>query len=218
MSKIWAISDTHGLHEELRIPRNIDTVIHTGDGGTYREPSLNEKPFRDFLDWFSELPMNNKIYSPGNHDTAFAARYIEPDEYPKIQFLVNEVTMLDNNLIYASPYTPEFGVGWAYNMNSNVIQNNWEGIPDKTNILLTHGPPYGRLDVTSGQSVGCPSLMRKVIKGLPDLKLHIFGHIHDEGTRNNYGMYIEDGKVFVNASVVDLRHNVVNNGHIISIK
>ena len=29
--KIWLISDTHGKHEELLIPDNIDMVISAGD-------------------------------------------------------------------------------------------------------------------------------------------------------------------------------------------
>ena len=36
--KIWLISDTHGKHEELVIPNNIDMVISAGDGGTYKNP------------------------------------------------------------------------------------------------------------------------------------------------------------------------------------
>ncbi|KAG6813870.1 hypothetical protein H0H92_006277 [Tricholoma furcatifolium] len=51
------------------------------------------------------------------------------------------------------------------------------GIP-KTDILLTHAPPFGICDMTTREeSVGCHDLRAR----LPELRprLHVFGHIHD---------------------------------------
>lgn len=55
-------------------------------------------------------------------------------------------------------------------------------IPDDTDILLTHGPPFGMLDVTihGHKSVGCDMLLERIQTGLPDMKLHIWGHIHED--------------------------------------
>jgi hypothetical protein len=50
--KIWLISDTHGKHEELLIPDNIDMVISAGDGGTYKNPYECKADLDRFLTWF----------------------------------------------------------------------------------------------------------------------------------------------------------------------
>ncbi|KAH0559304.1 hypothetical protein GP486_004177, partial [Trichoglossum hirsutum] len=45
-------------------------------------------------------------------------------------------------------------------------------------IVMTHGPPHGRLDETSRDlCVGCPHLLRAVSRARP--RLHCFGHIHE---------------------------------------
>ena len=44
--------------------------------------------------------------------------------------------------------------------------------------MLTHGPPYGILDMTDrGQAVGCEFLLKAVKRVRP--RLHCFGHIHE---------------------------------------
>lgn len=53
-------------------------------------------------------------------------------------------------------------------------------VPDcgQVDIMMTHGPPYQRLDKTwSGEAVGCPHLLRAVERSRP--LLHCFGHIHE---------------------------------------
>lgn len=45
-------------------------------------------------------------------------------------------------------------------------------------ILLSHGPPYANLDrTTTGALVGCPHLLRALMRSRP--LLHCFGHIHE---------------------------------------
>ena len=68
-------------------------------------------------------------------------------------------------------------------------------IPANTDILITHGPPYGILDKNRvGFSAVCQSLKRAVKRIQP--KLHVFGHIHEAG-----GMVEMEGTTFVNACV-----------------
>jgi Icc-related predicted phosphoesterase len=54
----------------------------------------------------------------------------------------------------------------------------WSNLPEKIDILITHGPPSGILDVSihNGLNVGCAFLRKAVLKIQP--KVHIFGHIH----------------------------------------
>jgi len=82
----------------------------------------------------------------------------------------------------------------------------WSKIPDDTDVLITHGPPYGVLDQcpdTYGapSHAGCPELCKAVEK-IPSIKLHVFGHIHE-----GYGQVDhQNGRVSVNASVVYMGH------------
>lgn len=61
-----------------------------------------------------------------------------------------------------------------------------------TDVLITHGPPYGMLDLTSeGEKVGCYELTKAVLRVQP--KLHVFGHIHE-----GYGQQEFSGIHFIN--------------------
>lgn len=69
--------------------------------------------------------------------------------------------------------------------------------PAGLDILITHGPPYGVLDVTPrGDLAGCEELRKKVDEVLP--RVHIFGHIH-----HGYGILDKGPVKFVNASTCD---------------
>lgn len=54
----------------------------------------------------------------------------------------------------------------------------WDSIPADTDILVTHGPPFGVLDRTiQNCNAGCHYLLQKVMEIKP--KYHLFGHIHE---------------------------------------
>ncbi len=59
------------------------------------------------------------------------------------------------------------------------IRRHWSEIPIDTDILLTHGPPYSVLDVTSQtvHHLGCKELLKSVTT-IVKPKLHAFGHVH----------------------------------------
>ena len=102
--------------------------------------------------------------------------------------------------IYGSPWQPWFH-DWAFNrLRGDQIQKHWDLIPENTDILITHGPPFGALDATiSGNHVGCENLAEVIEKIRP--KLHVFGHIHE-----GHGIVDRNGTVFVNASVLDFSY------------
>ena len=99
--------------------------------------------------------------------------------------------------VYASPYTPEFcDWGFPYRHFEDRFNHPGEELADAKNIavqpipsinepgqrpldvVITHGPPYGRLDTTTGgESVGCLHLLRAVMRARP--LIHCFGHIHE---------------------------------------
>lgn len=75
-------------------------------------------------------------------------------------------------------------------------KRHWARVPEGTNILVTHGPPFGILDHAPGsqRNEGCPELLEAVLRVKPCL--HVFGHIH-----NGYGTYPTKDTLFVNAAV-----------------
>jgi hypothetical protein len=106
---------------------------------------------------------------------------------------------------FFSPYTPEF-FEWAFNVKRGPdIKKYWDQIPDDTEFLVTHGPPYGILDeVVPGdrKHLGCGELLKRV-QNLPKLRYHAFGHIHgSRGVLQN-----SKGPLFINASVLNERYN-----------
>lgn len=78
--------------------------------------------------------------------------------------------------IYVTPYTPAFG-NWAFAYEPK--KDRFADVPSAgVDILMTHGPAYGRLDRTSrDEFAGCKTVAETVRRTKP--KVHCFGHIHE---------------------------------------
>lgn len=204
--KIAFISDTHNQHK--KIPKSylanedgsIDMVIHAGDmsGMGYRNEIL------PFLDWYHELPIKHKVLIAGNHDFYFEQAKDEDIKSvlanrPSITYLNDSGVEIEGIKIWGSPVQPWF-YSWAFNRMGADIQKHWDLIPSDTQLLITHGPIEGYLDLTlEGKSTGCPYLKQTIADRLHDLKLHVCGHIHEA-----YGRIVmPDGQVLLNASVLN---------------
>jgi Icc-related predicted phosphoesterase len=86
-------------------------------------------------------------------------------------------------------------------------------IPASTDVLITHGPPYGVLDTAhpTTDHLGCEELAEAVQHVRP--RLHVFGHIHGgQGQQNS------DGTLYVNASVVNEAYQLVYAPQVIEIE
>jgi hypothetical protein len=107
--------------------------------------------------------------------------------------------------IWGSPWQPEF-YNWAFNLpRGEALKEKWDMIPVDTDILITHGPPFGKLDYVdySKINVGCEELLKRVEEIKP--KIHVCGHIH-----GGYG-YVFDGNThFINASILNDRYEFRN--------
>jgi predicted phosphohydrolase len=219
--RIWFISDTHNHHDELDVPQGIDVVIHCGDESDHGNAWLNLPEAREFFNWYSRLDVPTKLYIPGNHSTAIEHGLIRPDEYPDIRFLIHQQTELSELVVFGSPYTPEF-FKWAYMRPREKLDIVWQSIPDDVDILITHGPPKGYLDVTRDLDtrkpihVGSMSLTRHVKNRIKPL-VHSFGHIHDEREIQNFGVQHDAGIMFINCSCCNLGSRLVNHGIVIEI-
>ena len=200
--KFVAISDTHCRHRSLKLPKG-DVLIHAGDlsyKGTKEEVV-------DFLDWFSKQKFNYKIFIAGNHDFFFEKKssVIIEELIPKnIIYLNDSGTEINGIKIWGSPVTPWF-YNWAFNRHRGEdIKKHWDLIPADSDIVITHGPVYGFLDMTvSEQYAGCQDLLRKVLTIQP--KVHVCGHIHEA-----YGLVKRSGIKFINASVVNEQYELAN--------
>lgn len=209
--KIWLISDTHGKEDELSVPEGIDMVISAGDGGTYKNSFMCKKDLDMFLEWFNDLPIEHKIYVPGNHDTAMEAGLIDEQIYQEVYILKHEFIEVNGVKIFGSPYTPAF-YSWAYNSTEQELMELWKDIPTDLDFLVTHGPPKNILDrCRDGYRAGCEHLLEAVKITKP--KYHVFGHIHEDGGKQEKF----NGTTFINASVLNLEYQKDNNGQIVEI-
>ena len=196
------ISDTHGQHQNLILPKG-DVLIHAGDVSQRGE----ESEILDFLNWFSDCDFKYKIFIAGNHDFFFqkTPKYILEEIIPEnVIYLCNSGVEVENIKIWGSPITPNF-FDLAFNSDrGESISKHWEMIPSDTDILITHGPVFGKLDKTSrGENVGCEDLLNTIDKIKP--KIHICGHIHEA-----YGQIITSTIQFFNASVLDEKYKLKN--------
>lgn len=208
--KIWAFSDTHGKQGFINPPADIEMAIFAGDAGTFKNPRHCLPDYLNFLTWYGNLDIPYKIMINGNHCTAFEQGFITRADIPEsIIYLENESVEIEGIKIYGSPQTPKF-YNWAYNVPRDKISVYWDAIPNDTDILVTHGPPYNILDrCEDGYRAGCHHLESRVLEVKP--RYHIFGHIHEDGGKT---LYLEP-TTFVNASVVNLDYHVSNDGIII---
>ena len=224
--KIWHISDTHGTHSRLIIPTDVDMVIHSGDASNSRDSGINNNEMLNFIDWYSKLPIKKKIYVAGNHDVSIQ-RLMIPRGYMEgagITYLENSWQKVLGLKIWGSPITPSFGVGWAWNMSRHKTHRVWDTIPDDTDVVVTHGPPKNRLDLTWNvqgnlEQCGDNSLSAAILRVSP--KLHLFGHVHNCKDLKNSGILkpSNEGVLYSNASVVPDGKvgELVSNGNIISL-
>lgn len=205
-TKITAISDTHGSHHGVTI-QECDVLIHAGDCSS----NGSKEAVRDFIKWFAAQPTKEKILIAGNHDWLFEK---DPRDARRLLRLYGKgITYLEDDwarfygiVFYGSPVQPTF-LNWAFNRDRGApIKKHWDRIQRNTDVIITHGPAYGVLDACDGrrnEHLGCEDLLNAIKRIKP--KFHIFGHIH-----SGYGIKVEDGTTFVNASLLDEDYSITN--------
>jgi Icc-related predicted phosphoesterase len=207
--RITCISDTHTKH--IQVAKDLpggDLLIHAGDLSSRGYPYEVER----FCQWLDELDnYDHKVFIPGNHDFLFENKREDAMQIVRSHKSIN--LLLDDHIsvgpdedslikIYGSPWQPEF-CNWAFNLPRNGIglTKAWGAIPDDTDILITHGPPFGILDKVIGRddNLGCEVLTNRILSLKP--KIHVFGHIH-----SGNGYYFDGTTHFINASSLNERY------------
>ncbi len=204
--KILHISDTH-----QNFPDNLpeaDVLVHTGDYSfIYKSAPLVKQieELKKFNDYLGSIKQNYRIifYTSGNHDKIF-------EKEPKLakKLLTNAIVLNDKSFVfegikfYGTPSQPEFA-NWYFNHSLEERIIKYAAIPDDTNVLLTHCPPEGILDLVSsiaysaGERVGC-SRLRWEIENRIKPQLHCYGHIYE-----NNGIKEINGIKYSNACIMD---------------
>ena len=209
--KLCIISDTHNYHKRLGTLPEADAIIHCGDFTSVGK----EHEVRDYLKWYSKLEQYKyKLIIAGNHDWLFErAGMLARSLVPKnIKYLQDNGTEIEGFYFYGSPMQLPFN-NWAFNRPESKLKEHWSAIPDKTDVLITHCPPYMIMDYVpySMQHEGSPSLYKEVVERIKP-KIHCFGHIHE-----GYGIKIIDDITFINASNLDGDYMCVNEPVLIEI-
>jgi Icc-related predicted phosphoesterase len=188
--RIACISDTHDV-EYPPIPE-VDAIIHAGDITLSGSPDETLR----FLRWFDKLQIKHKLFIGGNHDRFLSEHPHIVREFPSIHMLWDSAYDLEGYKVWGSPVSRSYGHIRAFAKPEWELERHWSHVPDDTDILVTHGPPYGVLDTVgfNSEHLGDTALRVAVRRVKPDF--HIFGHIH--GGRG----FDDFGTIFVNAAVI----------------
>lgn len=202
MVKIVCIADTHLDWNKVKVPDG-DIFIHAGDWEAFFTQHISE-----FNRWLGKLPHKHKIVIAGNHDKFVAENgCLVKEMITNAIYLENSGCKVMGLKFWGSPITPRFGDWFFMKERGSSIRRYWDEIPMGTDVLITHGPPYGIMDYVpysyGSHNVGCKDLLEVINKIKP--KVHIFGHIH-----GGYGLQPSDTTLFINASVMDESYTVVN--------
>lgn len=206
--KATFISDLHGDMPKLK---GGDLLIVAGDLTAHDK----EIQYKKFSEWVISQDYRHIVIVAGNHDC-----YVQnsPCSFDvgmlggAATYLCDSGTEFEGLKIWGSPWVPYFdGVNpdcSAFMIRSDyVLKDKFDLIPEDTDILITHGPCFGRLDLTLyGDNAGSPALRTRVdyLRG-KQLKYHIHGHIHEA-----YGMHDEGGLKTFNVARMDRSYRPKN--------
>jgi Icc-related predicted phosphoesterase len=173
---IAATSDLHGyLPDPPSFP--CDMVIVAGDIMPDKRPFEKQADWldREFRHWETDI-IERPVYKTwGNHDFA-AERLMVPSD---LEGLVDRTIVADGIRFYFTPWVPHLPK-WAYSCQEDVPNLHRAAIPADTQVLVSHGPPLGYGDATSGfieEHVGSETLLNRCAIIQPPII--ICGHIHE---------------------------------------
>ena len=110
--------------------------------------------------------------------------------------------------IWGTPWALPYG-SWPFMATEEFLARQFSAIPEDTDILIAHGPPYGHGDACPPKITaenehlwpeprheGSHALLERITQIKP--KLVVYGHIHE-----GHGTYKVGETILVNAAVVD---------------
>ncbi len=182
--KILHLSDTHSCHHRLQNLPEADVVVHSGDFCMVG----SEQEAIDFVNWFCDLPYRHKIFICGNHDGCLYGADIDGLD-DNVHYLCNSGIEIDGLKFYGVPM-------FMGDCVSDRQSRNYAKIPSDTDILITHSPAYGILDLDDNINYGSEEILDRLTA--LNLKAHLFGHIHAQ-----HGMKSLNGTIFSNGAIMN---------------
>lgn len=192
--RLVIISDTHGRHSELgRLSGDI--LIHCGD---FEDMFQRNGDVLGNVDrWFAKQHFEHIICIGGNHDRTLeycGAKRAQP--FRNATYLQDEEFSFRGRRFYGAPWVPDLP-NHAFYAGDAALRAAWAAIPPDVDVLVSHTPPAGILDVSSrGRALGCRHLTDRLAQVRP--ALHCFGHVHASA-----GQRVIGETTYVNASSVD---------------
>lgn len=217
MTDIVCISDTHTYHKRVTVPEG-DILVHAGDFCGRGDPL----EVGHFLDWMESLPHETKIVVPGNHDICVAD---DPQvriqfEYSGIHLLIDESVTVAGLKFYGVPWTPDFFPDtWSFQhcQAGCTPEEIWAKVPEDTDILVSHGPPYGCGDQITpifSQHLGSKPMRDRIEELKGSLRYVVCGHIHGSYGRQCTDSTDPNGVEVINASI-NTEHYMPTNAPIV---
>ena len=220
--RVAHISDTHG--DFPTILGKYDLIIHSGDffpnskalfsGKRKDEILFQENWLKSKLEEIKSFTNNSPfLFVLGNHD------FINPD---KMEIILNENNIKSINLtnkrilfndvsFYGFPYIPYMKGFWNYEKTYSDMEKEINKMVENfnenyTDVLVSHAPIYGVLDLTNyNENIGNSSMLNALqykIKKEMLPQYFLCGHCHE-----NYGLTIKENILISNAATTQ---NIIN--------
>lgn len=196
--KILHISDTHGCHRRLHDLPQADIVVHSGDFTM----NGSEQEALDFMNWFCDLPYPQKIFICGNHDECLYGATIDGLD-GNVHYLCNSGIEIEGLKFYGIPM-------FMGDCITDRQTRHYANIPDDTDILITHTPPFGILDFDDNINYGSEELLSRISVVRP--RLNLFGHIHAR-----HGIKVFNGITFSNGAIMNADYSNLEKPNFIEI-
>jgi Icc-related predicted phosphoesterase len=184
--RICLTSDLHGTLPETP---ECDLLIIAGDvapdfgraGSTVRSADQQDAWLcTTFSMWLNERPGDPCIVGiAGNHDFALESDVVLGYDLPW-HYLVDEGFEFEGVKMWGIPWVPNLS-RWAFHLDDARLLERFNRVPDDTDIVISHGPPFGYCDRTvpkfNDVHAGFPGAVDMIDRVQP--KLFVCGHIHE---------------------------------------
>jgi Icc-related predicted phosphoesterase len=178
MSEVFidVLSDLHGYSHNFTLQGDI--LLLCGD----ITAADRECQYEEFEEWLDELEYKCVLIIGGNHDNKLQEGYEFKSD--KVHYLCDSGYTFEGLNFWGTPWTATFQRQNRYCKAFSIKDESerlkhFEKIPGNTDVLISHSPPFGKLDFCCNGRKGCVALEGVVNRVRP--KMHVFGHIHEQG-------------------------------------
>ncbi|KAJ9446953.1 UPF0046 protein K07C11.7 [Diplonema papillatum] len=164
--RVVCLSDTHELHEQLRLPAG-DILVVAGDVlrlNRLQCIQVSKEKIRAFGRWLAKQPFEDRIVVAGNHDHAFEALGKEAVREllgECVTYLVHEPAVVQGLRVFATPKS----FGDSGNRAFQTTELSFADVPFGLDLLITH------------QCLEDDSELLRVWRDKQP-RLHVGGHLH----------------------------------------